>query len=52
MCLSIPGDFEGGWWDLIVLSPDHCLSVYFYKFLSEMMENVLSIELGGILTFC
>ena len=21
--------FEGGMWDLIVLIPDHCLSVYF-----------------------
>ena len=24
-----PFGFEGGMWDLIVIIPDHCLSIYF-----------------------
>ena len=27
--VSLPFGFEGGMWYLIVLIPDHCLSVYF-----------------------
>ena len=29
VCASVPFDFEGGIWDLIVLILDHCLSFYF-----------------------
>ena len=29
VCLSFPFDFEDGMWDLVVLIPDHFLSVYF-----------------------
>ena len=29
MCPSFPIGFEGGVWDLIVLNPFHCLSIYF-----------------------
>ena len=29
MCPSFPFGIEGGIWDLIVLIPDHCLSIYF-----------------------
>ena len=36
VCLSFPFGIEGGMWDVIVLIPDHCLSIYFgissYKF--------------------
>ena len=27
--VHFPFGFEGGMWDLIVLIPDHCLSIYF-----------------------
>ena len=27
--LSLPFGFESGMWDVIVLIPDHCLSIYF-----------------------
>ena len=29
LCMSFPFGYEGGMWDLIVLIPDHCLSIYF-----------------------
>ena len=29
VCASFPFCFEGGMWDLIVVFPDHCLSIYF-----------------------
>ena len=29
VCPSFPYGIEGGIWDVIVLIPDHCLSVYF-----------------------
>ena len=29
VCPSFPFVFEGGMWDLIVLIPDHCHSIYF-----------------------
>ena len=29
VCPSFPIGFEGRIWDLIVLIPDHCLSIYF-----------------------
>ena len=29
VCPSFPFGFEGGMWDLIVLTPDRCLSIYF-----------------------
>ena len=28
MCPSFPFSTEGGTWDVIVLIPDHCLSIY------------------------
>ena len=28
VCVSFPFDFEGRMWDLIVVIPDQCLSVY------------------------
>ena len=31
VCTSFPFNFEGGTWDLIVLVPDHCLSINFEK---------------------
>ena len=32
---SLPFGIEGGVWDVIVLIPDHCLSIYFEKFYSH-----------------
>ena len=29
VCPSFPFGIEGGMWDVIVLIPDHCLSIYF-----------------------
>ena len=29
VCPSFPFDIESGMWDVIVLIPDHCLSIYF-----------------------
>ena len=29
VCPSFPFGFKGGMWDMIVLVPDHCLSIYF-----------------------
>ena len=29
VCHSFPFGIEGGIWDVIVLIPDHCLSIYF-----------------------
>ena len=33
VCLSLSFDFKGEMWDLVVLIPDHCLSIY-YDFIS------------------
>ena len=30
VCFSFPFGIEGGMWDVIVLIPDHCLSIYFH----------------------
>ena len=33
LCVSsFPFGFEGGMWDVIVLIPDHCLSIFFACF--------------------
>ena len=32
VCPSFSFGIEGGMWDVIVLIPDHCLSIYFFKF--------------------
>ena len=29
VCPSFPFGTEGGMWDVIILIPDHCLSIYF-----------------------
>ena len=29
VCASFPFGFQGGVWNLVVLIPDHCLSIYF-----------------------
>ena len=31
VCLSFPFGFEDGMWDLIILIPDHSLSIYFIE---------------------
>ena len=35
MCVSFPFGIEAGVWDLTVLIPDHCLSVYFVELASR-----------------
>ena len=35
---SFPFGFEGGMWDLIVLLPDHCLSIYFSRSLDDHLN--------------
>ena len=35
VCPSFPFDIKGGMWDVIVLIPDHCLSIYFVTFNTE-----------------
>ena len=37
VCASFPFGFEGGMWNLIVLIPDHCLSIYLPLLLSVFM---------------
>ena len=32
VCPSFPFGIEGGMWDVNVLIPDHCLSIYFIHF--------------------
>ena len=44
VCASLPFCFEGGMWDLIVVIPDHCLSIYFV-----FHSNVFSSVKGTIL---
>ena len=41
MCASFPFRFEGGMWDLIVLIPDHCLSIYFAKYWKWMVSKIV-----------
>ena len=38
-CASFLFDFEGGMWGLIVLVPDHCLSLYFTLSLSHSIAK-------------
>ena len=40
---SFPFSFEGEMWDLIVLIPNHCLSVYFEK---DMYIHIFRFVLG------
>ena len=51
-CLST--GFEGGMWDLIVLIPDHCLSIYVIAVCNELWKltilKVLSFHEQDILT--
>ena len=42
MCPSFPFGIEGGMWDVIVLIPDHCLSIYF-PYLS--LENAECLDI-------
>ena len=37
VCVSFPFGFEGGMWDLIVLIPDRCVSVYFATILFHLL---------------
>ena len=54
MCPSFPFAFVGGFWDLIVLIPDHCLSfnlpiqkeIYLLNILAinSILHNVMSLD--------
>ena len=37
LCPSFPFGFKGGMWYLILLIPDHCLSIYFLQ--TNQMQN-------------
>ena len=42
MCvLFFPFGIEGGMWDVVVLIPDHCLSIYFFPF--EFEDRMLDL---------
>ena len=47
MCPSFPFGIEGVMWDVIVLIPDHCLSIYFLYTLLLLGENGTSKETGS-----
>ena len=39
VCPSFPFAFKGGMWDLIVLIPDHCFSIYFDRDTISIFQN-------------
>ena len=43
VCASLLFGFEGGVWDLIVLNPDHCFSIYL---VSGSKEDALTLLNG------
>ena len=49
LCVSFfPFGFEGGMWDLIVLIPDHCISIYFqqiYKYVSSIVHVISDLSI-------
>ena len=48
MCILLsPFGFEGGMWDLIVLNPDHCLSVCFTTRKHLITSFVVVFFVGG-----
>ena len=55
VCLSFPFGFEGGVWDLIVLIPDHCRSIYLSQRCSLTRTRfalILSIRLVAHMPVC
>ena len=42
MCPSFPFGIEGGMWDVIVLIPDHCLSIYFAAIVGPLNDLLVS----------
>ena len=43
LCSSFPFSFDGGLWNLIVLIPDHCLSIYF-SCLSDLASSPCTFQ--------
>ena len=41
VCPFFPFGIEGGMWDVVVLIPDHCLSIYFFPF--EFEDRMLDL---------
>ena len=39
ICSSVPICFEDGMWDLNVLIPDHCLSIYFTRYTNTLFRH-------------
>ena len=39
---SFPFGIEGGMWDVIVLIPDHCLSIYFAAIVGPLNDLLVS----------
>ena len=51
VCPSFPFGIEGGMWDVIVLIPDHCFSLYFsYHSLVEI--QLIGHKFGGHSFIC
>ena len=61
VCPSFPFEIEGGMWNVVVLIPDHCLSIYFvedfcaqvnkYSHIGEHKNNFCISGLDYPLTF-
>ena len=60
MCPSLPFGIEGRMWNVIVLIPDHCLSIYFFNERNNDISQAYDImvyhllkrkTLGTIMTF-
>ena len=48
VCASFPFGFKDGMWDLIVLNPDHCLSIYFSCInICQVPRELLKTEAEG-----
>ena len=45
VCTSFSFGFDAGMWDLIVLIPDHCLSIYF----SSLSKQEIGTESSNVL---
>ena len=50
VCASFPFGFQGGKWDLIVLTPDHCLSVYFLSHGVAVIQWIISCHKNRLTT--
>ena len=53
VCVTFPFGFEDGMWNLIVLIPGHCLSIYFLLYYTTLIyENTAYSHKTGLATSC